>query len=164
MELARKMKRFLFASLVAALAAPAIAADIGVSVSIGQPGFYGRIDIGNYPPPQVVYAEPVIIQPAPVAVARRPIYLRVPPGHAKNWARHCHRYSACGQPVYFVQERWYSDVYVPRHRARALPHRDGRHDAYRQGYRDGRRDGHRHDDRRSDRERGNRHGNGKGRG
>ena len=39
------------------------ATDVGVSVSVNQPGFYGRIDLGNQPPPMVIYAEPVIIGP-----------------------------------------------------------------------------------------------------
>lgn len=99
------MKRLLVASALAALAAPALAADVGVSVSIGQPGFYGQIDIGSYPRPQVIYAEPVVIQPVPVGVVRQPLYLRVPPGHAKHWSKHCHEYGACARPVYFVQER-----------------------------------------------------------
>lgn len=110
------MKRLLFAAALAVAAAPAMAADVGVSISVGQPGFYGRIDIGNFPQPAVIYAEPVIIQQGPFGVVRRPIYLRVPPGHAKDWGRHCHRYNACAQPVYFVQERWYHDVYAPRYR------------------------------------------------
>ncbi|HEX6136304.1 MAG TPA: glycine zipper 2TM domain-containing protein [Casimicrobiaceae bacterium] len=96
--------------------ASAFATDVGVSVSVGQPGFYGRIDVGSAPPPRLVYAEPILIRPAPVGVVREPIYLRVPPGHAKHWAKHCYRYNACGQPVYFVQDSWYSDVYVPYHR------------------------------------------------
>jgi len=95
---------------------PALAADVGVSVSVGQPGFYGRIDIGNFPQPQVIYPQPVVIQRVPVAVAPQPIYLRVPPGHAKNWRKHCHKYDACGQPVYFVRDDWYNNVYVPRYR------------------------------------------------
>ncbi len=39
-------------------AAPARAADVDVGVSIGisQPGVYGRIDIGQFPKPQVVLA------------------------------------------------------------------------------------------------------------
>jgi hypothetical protein len=41
---------------------------------------------------------------------------RVPPGHAKHWNKHCRKYNACGQPVYFVQDRWYQQVYVPRYR------------------------------------------------
>lgn len=108
----------------AAFAPAASAADVGVSVQVGQPGFYGRIDIGDAPRPMLVYPEPIIVQPAPVAVVRQPIYLRVPPGHAKHWAKHCHRYSACGQPVYFVQEQWYEDVYAPRYRS---AHRSERH-------------------------------------
>ena len=39
-----------------------------------------------------------------MVVPRSPIYLYVPPGHAKNWGKHCARYNACSQPVYFVQE------------------------------------------------------------
>jgi hypothetical protein len=65
----------------------------------------------------LIYAEPVVIQPVPVGVVRQPIYLHVPPGHAKNWRKHCGKYNACGQPVYFVQENWYNNVYVPRYRA-----------------------------------------------
>lgn len=111
------MKRLIASVLLAAAAAsPALAADVGVSVSIGQPGFYGRIDIGNYPPPAVIYPQPVVIAPAPYAVVQQPIYLRVPPGHAKNWGKHCGRYNACGQRVYFVQDSWYNDVYAPRYR------------------------------------------------
>ncbi|MEO6660930.1 MAG: hypothetical protein ABIN44_11595 [Burkholderiaceae bacterium] len=88
--------------------------NVGVSVSITQPGVYGRIEIGNVPPP-VVYAQPVIIAPAPVVVHQQPLYLYVPPGHQKHWAKHCARYNACGQPVYFVQESWVRERYGERH-------------------------------------------------
>lgn len=111
------MYRFLLAGLLGlATLTPAVAADVGVSVSIGQPGFYGRIDIGNYPQPQIVYPQPVVIVPGPVAVVQQPIYLRVPPGHYNNWGKHCRRYRACGQPVYFVQDGWYQNEYAPRYR------------------------------------------------
>lgn len=108
------MKKVLlfFAMLVPGVSA---AADVGVSISIGQPGFYGQIDIGDYPRPVLVYPEPVIIE---VGVARPPMYLHVPPGHAKKWGQYCARYGACGHPVYFVQESWYNDVYVPSYRAK----------------------------------------------
>ena len=109
------MKRFLLAAAVAAATAPALAADVGVSVTIGQPGFYGRIDIGAFPHPVVIYPEPIVIHPV-VGPVPRPIYLRVPPGHARDWRKHCAKYQACGQPVYFVQETWYQDVYVPHYR------------------------------------------------
>ena len=120
------MQLFLFAVAIATAAMPVFAAA-GVSVSVGQPGFYGRIDIGNFPPPPLLYPQPVVIQLVPVGVAPQPIYLHVPPGHAKNWRKHCHRYNACGQPVYFVHERWYKDVYVPHSRTRD-DNRDTHHD------------------------------------
>ena len=119
---------------VAFTAAPALAADVGVSVSVGQPGFYGRIDVGNFPQPQLIYPQPVLIQRVPVAVAPQPIYLRVPPGHAKNWRKHCYRYDACSQPVYFVRDDWYNNVYVPRYRTL---HEGERHaKGHGQGHRD----------------------------
>ena len=88
---------------------------VGVSIDINQPGVYGRVNIGNYPPPVLVYPQPVIILPAPVVVQRQPIYLYVPPGHQKKWGKHCARYNACGQPVYFVQEQWVRDRYQQEH-------------------------------------------------
>jgi hypothetical protein len=107
------MKHLLFAAALAAATVPALAADVGVSISIGQPGFYGQIDIGGYPPPQIIYREPRVIQR--VAVNRAPIYLNVPPGHAKNWRKHCSAYNACGERVYFVQNSWYDRQYVPQY-------------------------------------------------
>ena len=112
------MKRFLIGVALATLVSSALAADVGVSVSIGQPGFYGRIDIGNVPQPQLIYATPVIIQTAPVGVVRQPIYLRVPPGHEKKWGKHCRKYNACGRPVYFVEQDWYTNVYAPDYRSK----------------------------------------------
>ena len=109
------MKRLLFAAAVCAISVSALATDVGVAVSVGQPGFYGRVEIGNLPPPQLVYAQPIVVRPAPGVVAT-PIYLHVPPGHAKNWRKHCAQYNACGQPVYFVADRWYNDVYVAHYR------------------------------------------------
>jgi hypothetical protein len=83
--------------------------SVGVSIGINQPGVYGRIDIGNVPQPALVYVQPVVIAPPRVAVA--PVYLYVPPGHQKNWAKHCARYDACGRPVYFVKEEWVRQRY-----------------------------------------------------
>jgi len=116
----KSMKRLLIAAALAAATTSAVAADVNVSVQVGQPGYYGRIDIVNFPPPRLIYPEPAIIEPVPVGVVRQPIYLHVPPGHAKNWGKHCRKYNACGQPVYFVQEDWYNNVYVPAYR-------DGKH-------------------------------------
>lgn len=111
------MKRFLMVAAVAAttLTTQTFAADVGVSVSIGQPGFYGQLDIGDYPQPQVIYRQPMVIER--VSVSRPPVYLRVPPGHAKHWSKHCREYNACGERVYFVQDNWYNREYVPRYQA-----------------------------------------------
>lgn len=99
---------FTAAALVGSLAAGhAQAADVGVSVQISQPGVYGRVDIGRYPQPQVIVQQPIIVQ-RPVAVVRpEPVYMWVPPGHRKDWGKHCSQYNACGVPVYFVQDQWY---------------------------------------------------------
>jgi hypothetical protein len=112
------MKRICLGAAVAAIAAatPALAAEVGMSINVGEPGFYGQIDIGNVPRPVLVYPQPVIVQPAPVGVVLEPIYLHVPPGYARNWREYCGRYDACDRPVYFVQDRWYNSVYVPRYR------------------------------------------------
>jgi hypothetical protein len=108
------VKRVLIAAAFAAstLAGTAQAA-VNVSVAVGQPGFYGVIDIGNAPPPVVYSPQPVVIQPVPVALP--PLYLRVPPGHRKHWGQHCAEYNACGRPVYFVDDNWYTNVYAPHY-------------------------------------------------
>ncbi len=140
------MKRFLFIILAMAFAVPAGATDVGVSVSVGEPGFYGRIDIGNFPRPEVMYPTPVVVAHVPAGVQPPPpIYLNVPPGHAKHWSKHCHQYNACGRPVYFVKNQWYNDVYVPEYQARH-GHKEGGRDDYHGGGKDdhGDRGGHGH--------------------
>ena len=128
------MKRILLSALLAAACAPALATDVGVSIGIAQPGFYGRIDLGTFPRPMLIYPEPMVIRPIPGGPPRQPIYLHVPPGHAKDWGKHCQRYNACGQPVYFVQERWYNDVYVPAQRGQRGADGRGRNDGPGRGY------------------------------
>ncbi len=110
------MKHLLIGVTLATLLGSAFATDVGVSVSIGQPGFYGRIILGNVPQPLVIYSAPVIIQQPSFGYAREPIYLRVPPGQEKKWDRYCRNYNACGQPVYFVQDNWYRNSYAPAYR------------------------------------------------
>lgn len=110
------MKTAALLTLAAAIVLPTHAAtNIGVSIGINAPGEYGRIDIDNYPQPRLEYAQPIIYAPSPVAVHQRPIYLYVPQRHRANWGRHCGGYSACGQPVYFVQETWVRDEYRREH-------------------------------------------------
>ncbi len=137
------MKLRLLAALLLAAAIVPATAQTSVSVQIGQPGFYGRINIGDYPPPQLIYAQPVIIERQ--RFEAQPIYLRVPPGHMKNWRKHCAAYNACGQRVLFVRDEWYSNTYVPRYReeqARGHGDRGRGHDDHGRGH-----DGRDHDDR-----------------
>jgi len=140
------MKKALFATLLGVCAVPAFAADVGVSISVGQPGFYGQIEIGNIPKPPVVYAQPVVIARSPQYASVQPIYLHVPPGHEKHWSKHCAEYHACGRPVYFVKDDWYNKEYVPRYRH----HDEDDHD---HGHGHG--NGHGHD---KDHDHGNGHG------
>lgn len=120
---------FLAAALAASISFPAVAADVGVSISIGQPGFYGQIDIGGYPPPRILYREPRVMYRS--AMSRPPIYMNVPPGHAKNWRKHCRHYNACGERVYFVRNDWYDREYAPRYQQQHRDRRDDRRDDHR---------------------------------
>jgi hypothetical protein len=131
------------AALLGSLAVPALGADIGVSINVAEPGLFGQITLGNLPaPPPVIYAQPVVVAPvAGVVVA--PIYLHVPPGHEREWARHCGEYHACGRPVYFVREDWYNREYAPRYARHEWHGDEGEH-------------GHR--DRDEDRDHGHDHG------
>jgi hypothetical protein len=77
-----------------------------VNVTVGgplRPGVYGRIEIGNGPPPPLIYTQPVTVSQPLGPAGVQPLYLYVPPGHARKWARHCRQYDACGVPVYFVR-------------------------------------------------------------
>jgi hypothetical protein len=119
------MKAFPVLIATAVFSIPALAQDVGVSITIGEPGFYGRIDIGDAPQPRFVYPEPMFVVRPPSHVVMQPIYLRVPPGHARHWSKHCHEYNACNQPVYFVQDDWYSNVYAPYYHERHGQHDGG---------------------------------------
>ena len=113
------MKSILAASfailVLASLSAHAGTAIINLGIS-GEisPGVYGQVQIGNAPPPPVLYAQPVIIVRQPPNVVVQPLYLHVPPGHAKHWAKHCSEYNACNRPVYFVKSAEYEPGYDAR--------------------------------------------------
>jgi len=117
----RPLRAALAAFLFGVAAWPALAAvDVGVGITIREPGVYGRIEIGSAPPPPVLYAQPVVITQPRVVVAQpvQPMYLYVPPGHAKKWDKHCHKYNACARPVYFVQETWVQQRWEQEHRGK----------------------------------------------
>lgn len=138
MKHVRTITRQILLAATAGLALAHGAAQAGVNVSVGvnQPGFYGRVVVGDHRP-AVVYQQPVIVQSSPVAVVQQPIYMHVPAGHYQRWSRYCGRYGACGQPVYFVQD-------APRRMAPDRGRHWDRHDHRHHDRRD-RHDHHRHD-------------------
>jgi hypothetical protein len=148
------MKKFLVLVLAAAAVGSAVAQPrVGVSIGINQPGVYGRINIGDVPRPALVLPQPVIIAQPRVVVDRAPIYLYVPAEHQQNWRRYCGRYSACGQPVYFVQDRWVRERYEHEHpgwerHRRGPDRRDWRDHDHDRGHDRGRDHDHDHDHRR----------------
>jgi hypothetical protein len=149
-----KMKKILAAAFLAATAAAplssALAADVGVSIGISQPGVYGRIDIGRFPQPEVFTPQPVVIGRP---VVQEPVYMWVPPEHRAHWRRYCGQYHACGVPVYFVRDEWYGRHVGPHappgHYERGYEPREwrddrhDRHDDRREEHRDEHRDDHR---------------------
>ncbi len=108
-----KFSALLGLCVLALASSHAAARDPVINISVAgevSPGVYGRVDFGNAPPPPVLYPQPVLIAQPVRHVVVQPVYLHVPPGHAKNWGKHCHRYDACARPVYFVR----SSEYEPR--------------------------------------------------
>jgi hypothetical protein len=124
----------LSALAIGAAVSPARAQNVSINATISGeivPGVYGQVVLGNQAPPPVVYAQPVVVEPAPVIVGAppvEPIYLHVPPGHAKNWRKHCHEYHACNRPVYFVRSAEYEPGYRPDHDHHEHGRRDEDHD------------------------------------
>jgi hypothetical protein len=174
------MKKLIIGMALCAAAFPVLA-QTNVSISVGQPGFYGRINVGDFAPRPVLYApQPVIIEQRPRYVAE-PVYLRVPPAHRMHWGRYCGRYGACGMPVLFVRDEWYTGSYVPAYHRRFGPpgrfveyggpryeHGYGRHEGWDRGRhegwdRGGRGEWHGHGEGRGE-GRGEFHGHGEGHG
>jgi len=108
------MKKILAFALMAGLAGAAVA-QTSISIGINQPGVYGRVNIGGVPPPALILPQPVVIQQQRYVEQRAPVYLYVPPAHQQNWRTYCGRYSACGQPVYFVRDDWVRERYEHEH-------------------------------------------------
>jgi hypothetical protein len=116
--------KFLFVLAAAALLAPAVAQDIRLSVS-GEmaPGVYGRVDIGNRTPP-LVFPQAVLVVRS--AKPPAPVYMHVPPGHARNWSKHCSKYGACNRPVFFVKSAEYDPGFKPGAKGGGKPASKGR--------------------------------------
>ena len=152
---------FVGAALVAA-AVPALA-QTNVSISIGQPGFYGRLDLGDFAQPPVVYTQRPVIVREVRHVSAEPVYLRVPSKHRQNWSRYCGRYDACGRPVMFVRDDWYTNTYAPRYRERRHGYREVREVHHVVRYED-RHDRHDKHDKRDKHDKHDKHGKGHGNG
>lgn len=91
--------------------------DLGIKVILEKeiaPGVYGRVELGNDSHPDVYYSQPRLIITDSKYAKSRPVYLHVPPGHAKHWDKHCQKYNACGRPVYFIRSAEY-DSYDDDH-------------------------------------------------
>ena len=114
------MKRTLIAAAGFALFAASGLASAASWTVIVQPGIYGRVAIGGYAEPPVVYApQPVIAVDngygevveesvdAAYATDQPPVYLWVPEYQRLHWAQYCREYGAYGVPVYFVDDGWY---------------------------------------------------------
>ena len=117
----------LVAFSLACSAALAYASDVNVGVTVSgevAPGVYGRVNINNAPPP-VLYPQPVTVIHQTRYVNAAPIYMHVPPGHAKKWSKHCHKYNACVQPVYFVRSQEYGEHESHNDKHHGNPH--GKH-------------------------------------
>jgi len=100
--------------------------DLGISVVLEgeiQPGVYGRVELGKDSHPDLVYREPRLIHVDERYSSYRPVYLHVPPGHAKHWDKHCHKYNACYRKVYFVRSVEYDEGHNHQHKHEQHQHK-----------------------------------------
>ncbi|HWV14101.1 MAG TPA: hypothetical protein VN030_01630 [Cellvibrio sp.] len=136
----RKKISILTSILGFSLATAAFAGDLGINVIVAgeiAPGVYGQVEIGSEPRPRLVYERPIIITASKRYAQAQPVYLHVPPGHAKHWSKHCHEYHACEHQVYFVK----SSEYEPDYRSESDNHQDNhKHDQ--KGHKEGHGKGH----------------------
>lgn len=106
------LKSGFVALAIGALSVGAAHAQAYVNLTVGgpmAPGVYGQISVGNNPLPPIINTAPVVIGQPVFGAA--PMYLYVSTVEYRNWGRYCHRYQACGRPVYFVRvddrDRWW---------------------------------------------------------
>ena len=103
------------AAFVLATVAPLAAVADKAETITGEvtPGVYGRVDTAKHPNPKLVYEHAMFIEAPTDGGKVQPIYLHVPPDHAKNWKKHCKAYDACKTPVFFVKSAEYEPGYQP---------------------------------------------------
>jgi hypothetical protein len=101
--------------------------DLGINVVLEgeiKPGVYGRVELNKNSRPDLVYSDPRVVLVEEHHHHHEPVYLHVPPGHAKHWDKHCHEYHACSRPVYFVMSDEHREK--PKHK-KHKPHHDKKH-------------------------------------
>jgi hypothetical protein len=79
-------------------------AQVFFNTSVGTefaPGVYGQINVGNAPPPPVIYPQPTVGGSA--VYGAPPMYVYAPIEETQNWGYFCGKYRACGMPVFFIQ-------------------------------------------------------------
>ncbi len=106
-----------------------LADDLGIKVILEKeisPGVYGRVELGNDSHPETYYPHPTLIISDSRYAKARPVYLHVPPGHAKHWGKHCKKYKACDRPVYFIRSSEY-DSYEREHEHEHSKKEDKKH-------------------------------------
>lgn len=110
------MNRSLAALALIALGSVApVMAEVSVSVTLGEPEYYGRIELDEgYYRPRLVNDRPVVLDQRYRNMA--PIYVRAPRDQHSDWRQHCAKYDACERPVFFVRDEWYTQIYAPRYR------------------------------------------------
>lgn len=123
------MKNYLSRGILALLMCTSIAQadDLGINVVLEgelKSGVYGRVELGKNSHPEVIYSEPRVVV-VEEHMDRHPVYLHVPPGHAKHWDKHCHEYHACSRPVYFIMSDEYREK--PKHKKHKHEHRAEKH-------------------------------------
>jgi len=120
--------------LVATLA---LAAGCALAQGKSTDEFFGRIEMGGAPAPELMSNRVVkgqhlhshgrtALPAAQIAGFEAPVYFHVRPGEEVRWAAHCKSYNACDLPVLFVTEAWYRDTYLPH-----MAQQDGREQRYR---------------------------------
>jgi hypothetical protein len=97
----------------ASLASAAEKDAIAVITGPVTPGVYGRVEVANKPLPTLVYEQAMFVERPDTAGRVEPLYLHVPPEHAKNWKKYCSHYQACDRPVFFVKSAEYDPGYEP---------------------------------------------------
>jgi hypothetical protein len=115
MNALRKVALATFVAMAVAPLAGAAEDSVATITEPVKPGVYGRLAMAatSKATPALVYEQPMFIEAPQMGARVEPVYLHVPPDHAKNWKKHCKQYKACDKPVFFVKSAEYEPGYKP---------------------------------------------------